>query len=86
MKDLNKTRVCLDSLHLNKAVIKNHYPIPTIDDVAAKLTKAKVFAVVFFVCNDVILGFQLTGRYSITKNGYFNVLLIEFRDSLRPKR
>jgi hypothetical protein len=28
----------------------------------------------------------LTGRYSITKNGYFNVLLIEFRDSLRPKR
>ena len=36
----------------------------------------------FFVCNDVILGFQLTGRYN--KNGYFNVV-IEFRDSLRLK-
>ena len=35
-----------------------------------------------FVCNDVILGFQLTGRYD--KN-YFNVL-IEFRDGLRLKR
>ena len=33
---------------------------------------------VFFVCSDVILGFQL--RAGITKTGYFNVL-VEFRDS-----
>ena len=33
---------------------------------------------VFFVCNDVILAFQL--RAGITKTGYFNVL-VEFRDS-----
>jgi putative heme iron utilization protein len=38
---------------------------------------------VFFVCDDVILVFQLTA--GITKNGYFNVL-IEFRDSLRLKK
>jgi hypothetical protein len=39
--------------------------------------------VLFFVCNDIILGFMLTGRYN--KNGYFNVL-IKFRDSSRLKR
>ena len=26
----NKVRICLDLLHRNKAVKRNHYPIPTI--------------------------------------------------------
>ena len=42
----NKLRLCLDPLHLNKAIIKNHYPTPTVEDIAPKLTKAKVFSVV----------------------------------------
>jgi sRNA-binding regulator protein Hfq len=44
----------------------------------AKGNKVEVLLVfqVFFVCNDVILGFQLTG--SITKTSSFNVL-IEFK-------
>ena len=42
----NNLRVCLDPLHLNKAIIRNHYPTPTVEDIAPKLTKAKVFSVV----------------------------------------
>ena len=42
----NKLRLCLDPMHLNKGVIRNHYPTPTIEDIAPKLTKAKVFSVV----------------------------------------
>ena len=42
----NKLRVCIDPLELNKAIIRNHYPTPTIDEVAPKLTNAKVFSVV----------------------------------------
>ena len=42
----NKLRVCLDPLELNKVIIRNHYPTPTIDDVAPKLTNAKIFSVV----------------------------------------
>ena len=42
----NKLRLYLDPLHLNKAIIRNHYPTPTVEDIAPKLTKAKVFSVV----------------------------------------
>lgn len=45
VKQPNKLRVCLDPLELNKAIVRNHYPTPTIDDVAPKLTNAKVFSV-----------------------------------------
>lgn len=41
----NKLKLCLDPVHL-KGVIRNHYPTPTIEDIAPKLTKANVFAVV----------------------------------------
>ena len=46
VKQPNKLRVCIDPLELNKAIIRNHYPTPTIDDVAPKLTNAKIFSVV----------------------------------------
>lgn len=38
--------MCLDPLELNRAIIRNHYgdPIPDIEDIAPKLTKAKVFS------------------------------------------
>ncbi|XP_048579022.1 uncharacterized protein K02A2.6-like [Nematostella vectensis] len=42
----NKLRVCLDPSDLNKAIIRNHYPTPTIDEKSPKLTNAKVFSVV----------------------------------------
>ena len=46
VRKLNKLRLCLDPLHLNKGIIRNHYPMPTVEDITPKLTKAKVFSVV----------------------------------------
>ena len=37
-------RLCIDPKDLNKAIIRNHYPIPTLEDVLPKLTKAKCFS------------------------------------------
>ena len=37
---------CLDPLKLNKAVLRNHYPIPTVEQIAPRLSKAKVFSTV----------------------------------------
>ena len=41
----NKLRVCIDPQDLNKALKRAHYPLPTIEDVATRLGKAKVFSV-----------------------------------------
>ena len=38
-------RLCIDPKPLNKALKRNRYPLPTIDDLLAKLTNAKVFTV-----------------------------------------
>ena len=40
-----KLRICLDPMDLNKAIRKNHHPIPTIDEVAPRLSKAKISVV-----------------------------------------
>ena len=42
----NKLRLCPDPLHLNKGIVRNHYPTSTVEDIAPKLTKATVFSVV----------------------------------------
>ena len=42
----NKSRICLDPLTLKKAIIRNHYPTPTIEGIAPKLANAKIFSVV----------------------------------------
>ena len=42
---LNKLRVCIDPKDLNRAIKKSHYPMPTIEEMATKLSKAKVFTV-----------------------------------------
>jgi len=41
----NKIRICLDPRDLNKAILRSHYPLPTIEQVASRLNKAKVFTV-----------------------------------------
>jgi len=46
VRKTNKLRLCLDPLHLNKGIIRNHYPTPTVEDIEPKLTKATVFSVV----------------------------------------
>ena len=45
-------RICLDPQDLNKAILREHYPLPTIEDVATRLYGAKVFTVL-----DVSKGF-----------------------------
>ncbi|KAL9953968.1 hypothetical protein ACROYT_G041452 [Oculina patagonica] len=40
-----KIRICLDPGDLNKAVKREHYPIPTVEEIAAKIPDAKVFPV-----------------------------------------
>ncbi len=46
VKKPNKLRICLDPKELNKAVKIPKYKLPTLDDVSANLSKAKVFSVV----------------------------------------
>ena len=41
----NKSRICIDPKDLNRAIKRSHYPIPTNEEVATKLSKAKVFTV-----------------------------------------
>ena len=40
-----KIRICLDPGDLNKAVKREHYPIPTVEEIVAKIPEAKVFTV-----------------------------------------
>ena len=40
-----KLRICLDPRDLNRAIRREHYPLPTIEDVATRLHGAKVFTV-----------------------------------------
>lgn len=42
-KKNGKLRICLDPKYLNRAVQREHYPLPTIEDVATRLHGAKVF-------------------------------------------
>ena len=45
-------QVCIDPFHLNKAIKRQHYPMNTIEEVAAKLSGAK-----FFTKLDAVSGF-----------------------------
>ena len=38
-------RICIDPSHLNRAIRRPRYAMPTIEDVLPKLTKAKIFTV-----------------------------------------
>ena len=40
-----RVRVCLDPRNLNQAIMRSHYPLPTIEEVATQLTNAKLFTV-----------------------------------------
>ena len=42
-KKNGKLRICLDPRDLNRAIQREHYPLPTIEDIATRLHGAKVF-------------------------------------------
>ena len=44
-KPNGKVRLCLDPRDLNKAIQREHYPMQTVEEVAAELSDAKVFSV-----------------------------------------
>ena len=39
----DKLRICLDPKDLNRAILREHYPLPTIEEVSTRLHGAKVF-------------------------------------------
>ena len=41
----NKIRICLDPKDLNRAIMRSHYPLPTVEQVATRLSNAKIFTV-----------------------------------------
>ena len=49
-KPNGKIRVCLDPRDLNRAIKRSHYPLPTIEKVATRLSGAKVFSVLDAKC------------------------------------
>ena len=51
-KKSGKIRICLDPKDLNESIERENYPLPTIEEIATKLNKAKVFTVL-----DVTNGF-----------------------------
>ena len=42
----HKLRICIDPYHLNKAIQRNHYPTPTVEEIATKMSKARLFSVI----------------------------------------
>ncbi|MCG8047630.1 MAG: RNase H-like domain-containing protein [Candidatus Thiodiazotropha endolucinida] len=43
-KSNGKVRICIDPRDLNKAVLREHYPMKTIDDILMEIPEAKVFS------------------------------------------
>ena len=43
LKSNGKMRLCIDPQHLNKAILGEHYPMKTIEDVILEIPEAKIF-------------------------------------------
>ena len=43
-------RICLDPQNLNKAFLREHYALPTIEDIATRLHGAKLFTILDVRC------------------------------------
>ena len=41
----DKVRICIDPRDLNAAIKREHYPIPTVEEVVADIPRAKYFSV-----------------------------------------
>ncbi|KAK4296250.1 hypothetical protein Pmani_031249 [Petrolisthes manimaculis] len=44
-KKNGQLRICIDPRDLNKAIRREHYPMPTIEDIATRLSGARVFSI-----------------------------------------
>ena len=61
-KSNGTVRVCIDPTDLNKAIQRNHFPLPTIEEVLPKLKDAKIFSLVY--AKDGFLQVKLTNESS----------------------
>lgn len=46
IKKPDKLRICIDPKHLNQALLRSHYIMPTLEDILYKLPKARTFTLV----------------------------------------
>ena len=46
----NKTRICLDPRDLNNSIKREHYPMPTIEEIVSRLPQATVFSTLDATC------------------------------------
>lgn len=46
IKKPDKLRICIDPQHLNLALLRSHYIMPTLENILCKLPKARVFTLV----------------------------------------
>ena len=81
-------RVCIDPSDLNKAIQRNHYPLPTIDGVLPTLKDAKIFSLVD--AKDGFLQVKLSEQSSYlttswTPGGKFRWLRMPFGISSSPE-
>ena len=44
-KNNGKVRICIDPRDLNESIMRKHYPLPTFEEVATRLSKARLFSV-----------------------------------------
>ena len=86
--DKKQVRICLDPRDLNKAIKRNHFYMPTIDDVLPKLKGAKIFSLLD--AKDGFLQVKLTDRSSYLTtfwgpSGWFRWLRMPFGISSAPE-
>ena len=86
--DKKQVRICLDPRDLNKAIKRNHFYMPTIDDVLPKLKGAKIFSLLD--AKDGFLQVKLTDRSSYLTtfwgpSGQFRWLRMPFGISSAPE-
>ena len=84
----NKIRICLDPRDLNEAIKREYYQMPTIEEIATRLDKAKLFTVVD--AKDVFWQkkFALESSYKTTFNtpfGRYRWLRMPFGISSSPE-
>ena len=72
---LGKTRVCLDPRDLKQYIMREHYPVPTVEEVAARMPGATVFS-----CIDASSGYwQIPLDEESSYVTMYNTLLGKYR-------
>ena len=89
-KKNGKLRICLDPKNLNYAVQREHYPLPTIEDIATRLHGATFFTILdvrsgfWYICLDDESS-QLTTFNTVTPFGWYRWKLMPFGISSAPE-